>query len=122
MLLNLYSLKINLQKPDVIQFSRAPLIAAAGGCKQKVESRLTLKKEDSTIYHLVRCLNEKVSGGYSLFSAELRQVLTFCFVSCLFEVKGRGGKLDLTADRVRNCGSSNPAFSDIELHLAKGCA
>lgn len=51
-----------------------------------------------------------------------RQLLTSCFASCLFEVKGRGGRLDLTAGRVKNFGSSNPTFCDIELHSAKSGA
>lgn len=51
-----------------------------------------------------------------------RQLLTSYFASCLFEVKGRGGRLDLTAGRVKNFGSSNPTFCDIELHSAKSGA
>lgn len=34
-----------------------------GGCKQTVEPRLTLKREDTTLYHLVRCLHERVSAA-----------------------------------------------------------
>lgn len=33
----------------------------SGGCKQRVESRLTFMKEDTTIYHLFMVFKEKVS-------------------------------------------------------------
>lgn len=89
----MYSLKINLQKLDVLPFSRSPLVPAAGGCKQKVEPRLTLKREDSTLYHLALCLNEKVSGATVFFRAESRQrqLLTSCFASS-FQGQGPRGE------------------------------
>ncbi|XP_070784706.1 sodium-coupled monocarboxylate transporter 1-like [Enoplosus armatus] len=64
-----------------------------GGWKLKVESRLTLLKEDTTLYHLFKFFKDKVMR--------------------------RTGKLDLTRDREKKFGSTNPAFSDVELDLTK---
>ncbi|XP_045892911.1 sodium-coupled monocarboxylate transporter 1 isoform X1 [Micropterus dolomieu] len=64
-----------------------------GGRKLKVESRLTLMKEDITFYHLFRFFKERVMG--------------------------RTGKLDLTRDREKTLGNTNPTFCDVELDSAK---
>ncbi|XP_036976770.1 sodium-coupled monocarboxylate transporter 1 isoform X2 [Acanthopagrus latus] len=63
-----------------------------GGWKVKVESRLTLTKEDTTLYHLVKFFKDTV----------MRQT----------------GQLDLTRDRER-FGGPNPGFCDVELDLTK---
>ncbi|XP_031721485.1 sodium-coupled monocarboxylate transporter 1 [Anarrhichthys ocellatus] len=65
-----------------------------GGWKLKVESRLTLMKEDTTVYHLFKYFKDRVTR--------------------------RTGELDLTKDEEENTGSSNPAFCDVELDLTKG--
>ncbi|KAM4711822.1 sodium-coupled monocarboxylate transporter 1 [Anableps anableps] len=64
-----------------------------GGCKLKVESRLMLKKEDTTFYYFIKMFK----GGR----------------------KSRSGHLDLKKDREMTFGNANPAFSDFELNLAK---
>nr|XP_046235616.1 sodium-coupled monocarboxylate transporter 1-like [Scatophagus argus] len=64
-----------------------------GGWKLKVQSGLTLKKEDTTLYHLVKFFKDRVMR--------------------------RTGKLDLTKDREKKFGSTNPAFRDVELDLSK---
>uniref|UniRef100_A0A3Q3VYP6 Uncharacterized protein n=1 Tax=Mola mola TaxID=94237 RepID=A0A3Q3VYP6_MOLML len=64
-----------------------------GGWKLKVESRLTLKKDDTTVYHVFKFFNDRV--------------------------KRRTGKFDLTRNRAKKFGSANPAFCDIELDLPK---
>ncbi|XP_026183089.1 sodium-coupled monocarboxylate transporter 1 isoform X2 [Mastacembelus armatus] len=63
-----------------------------GGCRLGVESRLTLMKEDTTVYHLFRFFKDRVI---------------------------RTGKLDLTKDRENNFGNTNPDFYDVELEFAK---
>ncbi|XP_034382221.1 sodium-coupled monocarboxylate transporter 1 [Cyclopterus lumpus] len=65
-----------------------------GGWKLKVESRLTLMKEDTTLYHLFKFFKERVTR--------------------------RTGEFDLTRDREEKAGSTNPAFCDVELDLTKG--
>ncbi|XP_068573036.1 sodium-coupled monocarboxylate transporter 1 isoform X2 [Cebidichthys violaceus] len=65
-----------------------------GGWKLKVESRLTLMKEDTTVYHLFKYFKDRVTR--------------------------RTGKLDLTRDREEKTGSTNPAFCNVELDLTKG--
>eukprot|EP00064_Thunnus_orientalis_P009716 superscaffoldBa00001251_g9742 len=64
-----------------------------GGLKLKLESRLTLMKEDTTFYYLFKFFQRKVVR--------------------------RTGKLDLTKDREKKFGSTNPAFCDVELDLTK---
>uniref|UniRef100_UPI0037E7CD70 sodium-coupled monocarboxylate transporter 1-like n=1 Tax=Semicossyphus pulcher TaxID=241346 RepID=UPI0037E7CD70 len=64
-----------------------------GGYKLKLESRLTLMKEDTTLYHLVTFLKDRVTR--------------------------RKGNLDLTKDRERIFGNTNPTFCDIELDITK---
>lgn len=51
---------MNLQK---LMITICLLYCFIGGCKQTVEPRLTLKREDTTLYHLVRCLHERVSAA-----------------------------------------------------------
>ncbi|XP_022605033.1 sodium-coupled monocarboxylate transporter 1 [Seriola dumerili] len=63
------------------------------GYRLKVESRLTLMKEDTTPYYLIKFFKDRV----------LR----------------RTGKFDLTKDRDKNFGNTNPAFCDTEMNLTK---
>ncbi|XP_056281325.1 sodium-coupled monocarboxylate transporter 1 [Pseudoliparis swirei] len=65
-----------------------------GGWKLKVESRLTLMKEDTTLYHLFKFFKDRITR--------------------------RTGEFDLTRDRGEKSGSTNPAFCDVELDLMKG--
>uniref|UniRef100_UPI003AAE8977 sodium-coupled monocarboxylate transporter 1 n=1 Tax=Centroberyx gerrardi TaxID=166262 RepID=UPI003AAE8977 len=65
----------------------------SGGLKQKVESRLTLKKEDTVSYCLFKFVKERVMR--------------------------RTGKLDLTKNGEKKFGNTNPAFCDVELDLTK---
>ncbi|XP_018555986.1 sodium-coupled monocarboxylate transporter 1 [Lates calcarifer] len=64
-----------------------------GGWGLKVESRLTLMKEDTTLYYLNKFFRDRVMR--------------------------RTGKLDLTKDREKKFGNTNPAFCDVELDLTK---
>ncbi|XP_012732516.2 sodium-coupled monocarboxylate transporter 1 isoform X1 [Fundulus heteroclitus] len=64
-----------------------------GGCKLKVESRLMLRKEDTSFYYLIKMLKGRI--------------------------KSRSGHLDLKKNRDMTFGNANPAFSDFELDLAK---
>ncbi|XP_072235232.1 sodium-coupled monocarboxylate transporter 1 [Leuresthes tenuis] len=64
-----------------------------GGWRLKVEPRLTLMKEDTTLYYLITFFKGRV--------------------------KTRSGKLDLEKNREKKCGNINPAFSDLELDLTK---
>ncbi|XP_056132666.1 sodium-coupled monocarboxylate transporter 1 [Lampris incognitus] len=64
----------------------------SGGMKMKLESRLTLMKEDMSSYYFFMFLKEKVIR--------------------------RTGKLDFTQSEER-FGNSNPAFCDVELDLTK---
>ncbi|XP_070709650.1 sodium-coupled monocarboxylate transporter 1 [Pempheris klunzingeri] len=64
-----------------------------GSLKLKVESRLTLMKEDPTLYHLFKCFKDRVMR--------------------------RTGKLDLTKGREKKFGNTNPAFCNIELDPTK---
>ncbi|CAK6949749.1 sodium-coupled monocarboxylate transporter 1 [Scomber scombrus] len=64
-----------------------------GGLKLRVESRLTLMKEDTTFYYLFKFFQDKVMR--------------------------RTGKLDLTKDREKKFGNTNRAFCDVELDLTK---
>lgn len=48
-------------------------VSILGGWKLKVESRLTLKKEDTSLYHVVRAFNNRVCTPdvkLSLFTGE----------------------------------------------------
>ncbi|KAG7215929.1 hypothetical protein INR49_031525 [Caranx melampygus] len=60
-----------------------------GGCFLNVESRLTLMKEDTTLYYLIKFFKDRVMR--------------------------RTGKLDLTKDREKRFGNANPAFCDTEM-------
>ncbi|KAM8910296.1 sodium-coupled monocarboxylate transporter 1 isoform 1-T1 [Spinachia spinachia] len=64
-----------------------------GGWKRKVESRLTLMKEDTNLYHLFKFVKDKVPR--------------------------RTGELDLTRCREEKSGSTNLAFHDVQLDLTK---
>ncbi|KAM3587840.1 uncharacterized protein V6R79_015006 [Siganus canaliculatus] len=64
-----------------------------GGWKLKVDSSLTLKKDDTTLYHLLKCFKDRVMR--------------------------RTRKLDLTRVREEKHGSSNPTFCDVELDSPK---
>ncbi|XP_014325061.1 sodium-coupled monocarboxylate transporter 1 [Xiphophorus maculatus] len=64
-----------------------------GGCNLKVEPRLILKKEDTTVYHFIKMFTGRI--------------------------KRRSGHLDLKKVREMTFGNANPAFSDFELDLAK---
>ncbi|KAK5849174.1 hypothetical protein PBY51_008836 [Eleginops maclovinus] len=64
-----------------------------GGRKLKVESRLTLMKEDTTVYHLYKFFKDRVTR--------------------------QSEKLEMTRDREEKIGSNNPAFCDVELDLTK---
>lgn len=90
----------------------------------KAESRLTLKKDDTTLYYLVKCFNDRVcAAAVKQCQIRCRTKAAADFMLCAFcpfEVKRRTGKLDLATDGVKRCGSTNPAFCDIELDLPKG--
>ncbi|KAA8580000.1 sodium-coupled monocarboxylate transporter 1 [Etheostoma spectabile] len=93
---NWYSLSYLYFSPigTIIAISVGLLVSLfTGGCKLKVESKLTLMKEDTTLYHL--------------------------FQVCKDRVMRRTGKLDLTRDRGKRTGSTNPAFCDVELNTTK---
>ncbi|XP_054595557.1 sodium-coupled monocarboxylate transporter 1 isoform X2 [Nothobranchius furzeri] len=64
-----------------------------GGCRQQVESRLLLKKEDTTFYHFIK-----------LFKCR---------------AKRQSRQLNLEKDREKKFGNTNPVFSDLELDLTK---
>ncbi|KAE8281549.1 Sodium-coupled monocarboxylate transporter 1 Electrogenic sodium monocarboxylate cotransporter [Larimichthys crocea] len=93
---NWYSLSYLYFSPigTIIAISVGLLVSLfTGGWKLKVESRLTLMKEDTALYHLVKFFKDRVMR--------------------------RTGKLDLTRDREKKFGSTNPAFCDIELDITK---
>ncbi|XP_078099028.1 sodium-coupled monocarboxylate transporter 1 isoform X2 [Sander vitreus] len=93
---NWYSLSYLYFSPvgTIIAISVGLLVSLfTGGWKLKVESKLTLMKEDTTLYHL--------------------------FQFCKDRVMRRTGKLDLTRDRGERTGSTNPAFCDVELDSTK---
>uniref|UniRef100_A0A7N5ZYV9 Solute carrier family 5 member 8 n=1 Tax=Anabas testudineus TaxID=64144 RepID=A0A7N5ZYV9_ANATE len=90
---NWYSLSYLYFSPigTIIVISVGMLVSLfTGGCKQRLESRLMLMKEDTTIYYLFKFFKEKVTG-----------------------------ELDLTKDKERKCGNTNPAFCDFQLDLKK---
>ncbi|KAG8005724.1 Sodium-coupled monocarboxylate transporter 1 [Nibea albiflora] len=94
---NWYSLSYLYFSPigTIIAVSVGLLVSLfTGGWKLKVESRLTLMKEDTTLYHLVKFFKDRVMR--------------------------RTGKLDLTRHREKKFGSANPAFCDFELDITKG--
>ncbi|XP_020494457.1 sodium-coupled monocarboxylate transporter 1 [Labrus bergylta] len=64
-----------------------------GGWNLKLESRLTLMKDDTTLCHLVKFFKDKVT----------RQT----------------GRLDLTRNREKMCDNTNPTFCDVELSITK---
>uniref|UniRef100_A0A8P4GHH2 Solute carrier family 5 member 8 n=1 Tax=Dicentrarchus labrax TaxID=13489 RepID=A0A8P4GHH2_DICLA len=89
---NWYSLSYLYFSPigTIVAISVGLLVSLfTGGWKLKVESKLTLMKEDTTLYHLVKLFKDRVR------------------------------KLDLTRDREKKFGSANPAFCDVELDLTK---
>ncbi|TDG96819.1 hypothetical protein EPR50_G00232850 [Perca flavescens] len=93
---NWYSLSYLYFSPigTIIAISVGLLVSLfTGGWKLKVESKLTLMKEDTTLYHLFRWCKDRVMR--------------------------RTGKLDLTRDRGERTGSTNPAFCDVELNSTK---
>ncbi|KAM9334471.1 sodium-coupled monocarboxylate transporter 1 [Symphorus nematophorus] len=93
---NWYSLSYLYFSPigTIISISVGLLVSLfTGGWKLQVESRLTMKKEDTTIYHLMKFFK--------------------------YRVMRRTGKLDLTRDREKKFGSGNPAFCDVELDFTK---
>ncbi|XP_035536898.1 sodium-coupled monocarboxylate transporter 1-like [Morone saxatilis] len=93
---NWYSLSYLYFSPigTIVAISVGLLVSLfTGGWKLKVESKLTLMKEDTTLYHLVKIFKERVMR--------------------------RSGTLDLTRDREKKFGSTNPAFCDVELDLTK---
>ncbi|KAF7667565.1 hypothetical protein LDENG_00057160 [Lucifuga dentata] len=60
-----------------------------GGWRLKVESRLTLQKEDTNSYYVFKFFKERVMG--------------------------RTGELNLMQNREKKCGNTNPGFCDVEL-------
>ncbi|XP_029318235.1 sodium-coupled monocarboxylate transporter 1 [Cottoperca gobio] len=93
---NWYSLSYLYFSPigTIVAISVGLLVSLfTGGWKLKVESRLTLMKEDTTLYHIFKFFKDRVTT--------------------------RTGKLDLTRDREMKVGNSNPAFCDVELDLTK---
>ncbi|XP_037615828.1 sodium-coupled monocarboxylate transporter 1 [Sebastes umbrosus] len=93
---NWYSLSYLYFSPigTIIAISVGLLVSLfTGGWKLKVESRLMLMKEDTTLYHLFKLCKDKVMR--------------------------RTGELDLTKDRETKTGSTNPAFCDVELDLTE---
>ncbi|CAJ1054381.1 sodium-coupled monocarboxylate transporter 1-like isoform X1 [Xyrichtys novacula] len=64
-----------------------------GGLNLEFESSLMLRKEDTTVYHLVKLFKYKVTR--------------------------RAGKLDLTTNEERISGNNNPTFCDVELDTHK---
>ncbi|XP_041820248.1 sodium-coupled monocarboxylate transporter 1 [Chelmon rostratus] len=93
---NWYSLSYLYFSPigTIVAISVGLLVSLlTGGWKLQLESRLTLIKEDTTLYHLAKFLRDRVMG--------------------------RTGKLDLTRDREKKFGTANPAFCDVELDLTK---
>lgn len=95
----------------------------SGGRKLKVESRLRLMKEDTTLYHLFKCFKDRVSAAAGRrYETGYRPITAADLLLCalpLFEVMRRTGKLDLTRDREKKFGSANPAFCDVELDITK---
>uniref|UniRef100_A0A8D3B1Z5 Solute carrier family 5 member 8 n=1 Tax=Scophthalmus maximus TaxID=52904 RepID=A0A8D3B1Z5_SCOMX len=65
------------------------IVSLFTGWQLKVEPRLTLMKEDTTLYYLIRCFKDRVR------------------------------RLDLTKDREKEFGNTNPAFCDVELDLTR---
>ncbi|XP_069013082.1 sodium-coupled monocarboxylate transporter 1 [Embiotoca jacksoni] len=65
-----------------------------GGWKLKIESKLMLTKEDTSLYYLFQLFKDRVMR--------------------------RKGKLDLKRDRDKKFGNNNPSFYDIDLDLTKG--
>lgn len=93
---NLYSLSYLYFSPigTIIAISVGLLVSLlTGGRRLNVESKLTLEKEDTTVYYIFMFFRDRVAR--------------------------RSGKLDLTKDRERKFGSTNPAFCDVELNLTK---
>ncbi|XP_035003446.1 sodium-coupled monocarboxylate transporter 1-like [Hippoglossus stenolepis] len=64
-----------------------------GGRKQKVESRLMIMKEDTTLYYIFRFFRDRVTR--------------------------KTGNLDLTKNGGEKTGNTNPAFNDTEMDLKK---
>ncbi|XP_059181535.1 sodium-coupled monocarboxylate transporter 1 [Centropristis striata] len=93
---NWYSLSYVYFSPigTIITISVGLLVSlCTGGWKVKAESKFTLMKEDTTLYHLFKFLKDRVMK--------------------------RTGQLDLAKDREKKVGSTNPAFCDVELDLTK---
>ncbi|XP_034079010.1 sodium-coupled monocarboxylate transporter 1 [Gymnodraco acuticeps] len=93
---NWYSLSYLYFSPigTIIAISVGLLVSLmTGGRKLKVESRLTLMKEDTTVYHLFKFFKDRVTS--------------------------QSEKIEMTGDRDNKIGSSNPAFCDVEMDLTK---
>uniref|UniRef100_A0A8D3C3G0 Solute carrier family 5 member 8 n=1 Tax=Scophthalmus maximus TaxID=52904 RepID=A0A8D3C3G0_SCOMX len=94
-----------------------------GGWQLKVEPRLTLMKEDTTLYYLIRCFKDRVSTAavnhIKMLWTNNGCPLTLGFVLFPIEVMTRTGRLDLTKDREKEFGNTNPAFCDVELDLTR---
>ena len=64
------------------------MVYISGGWKLKAESRLTLRKEDTTIYHLFIFFKDRVSTAavkqYEML--QINKLLTSCFVLTSFFV------------------------------------
>uniref|UniRef100_A0A3B4UM64 Solute carrier family 5 member 8 n=1 Tax=Seriola dumerili TaxID=41447 RepID=A0A3B4UM64_SERDU len=90
---NWYSLSYLYFSPigTIVSISVGLIVSLLTGYRLKVESRLTLMKEDTTPYYLIKFFKDRV----------LR----------------RTGKFDLTKDRDKNFGNTNPAFCDTEMNL-----
>lgn len=98
-------------------------VLTSGGWQLKVEPRLTLMKEDTTLYYLIRCFKDRVSTAavnhIKMLWTNSGCPLTLGFVLFPIEVMTRTGRLDLTKDREKEFGNTNPAFCDVELDLTR---
>lgn len=79
-------------------------------------------KEDTALYHLVKFFKDRVSAAavklLQMFNTNNSRWFSALCAS-LLKVMRRTGKLDLTRDREKKFGSTNPAFCDIELDITK---
>lgn len=91
-------------------------LEAEGGIKAYIKERRHNSLSPIQVFQRQSkcCISETISNAI-----EQLQLLTFCFVLFPFEVMRRTGKLDLTRDREKKFGSTNPAFCDVELDLTK---
>lgn len=93
--------------------------SSPGGWRLKVESRLTLKKEDTTSYYVYKFVKDRVSdvtvNQYHTLHVISSTAVHLYFLVFLFKVMGQTGKLDLTKNREEKFGNTNNAFCNIEL-------